>query len=182
MSKRIIFISGLVMTLLALYAGCAQQSSVETMEGTATRAVAVLRPTAGSTVSGTITFTKVQDGIKVVADIDGLKPGVHGFHVHEFGDLTAADGTSAGGHFNPHNTAHGAPSDQLRHVGDLGNVVADEHGHAHYEWTDSMIKFSGIDSIIGRSVVVHAGADDLHSQPTGNAGARVAAGVIGIAG
>jgi Cu-Zn family superoxide dismutase len=143
-------------------------------------AIAVLQPTNGSTVSGTISFTKVKGGVKVVAEINGLKPGQHGFHIHEFGDISSMDGKSAGGHFNPHNKKHGAPIDTERHVGDLGNVIADENGHAHFEWVDPLIKFSGIDSIIGRTVVVHQGKDDLHSQPTGNAGARAAVGVIGI--
>jgi Cu-Zn family superoxide dismutase len=76
---------------------------------------------------------------------------------------------------------HGGPTDVQRHVGDLGNIVADEQGNAHYDWTDTKLSFNGEDSIIGRGVIVHAGEDDLKSQPTGNAGARVACGVIGVA-
>jgi len=148
-----------------------------------TRAVAVLHPTEGHEVTGTVWFTKTENGIKVVADVEGLTPGMHGFHIHQLGDCTAPDGTSAGGHFAPDGSPHGAPDDPAdqRHVGDLGNIQADQDGVAYLEWTDPLISFSGGHSIIGRAVIVHAGEDDLESQPTGDAGARVACGVIGIA-
>jgi Cu-Zn family superoxide dismutase len=145
-----------------------------------TRAIAVLHPTRGSEAHGTVTFDRVDGGITISADIEGLAAGEHGFHVHEFGDCSAPDGTSAGGHFNPEGAQHGAPTDQERHVGDLGNITADPSG-AHYERTDDVITFEGAHSIIGRAVIVHAGEDDLTSQPSGDAGARVACGVIGIA-
>jgi Cu-Zn family superoxide dismutase len=145
------------------------------------KAVCVIHPTKGNKVSGLVTFTQEGDSIKVVADVEGLTPGKHGFHIHEYGDCSAPDGTSTGGHFNPTNQPHGAPTDVLRHVGDLGNLVADKDGKAHYEWTDHVISFKGQNSIIGRGIIIHAGEDDLHTQPTGNAGARVACGVIGIA-
>ena len=144
-------------------------------------AVVVLSPTAGSEAQGTVTFTQVETGILVVADLVGLEPGSHGFHIHEFGDCSASDGTSAGGHFNPEGTEHGAPSDSHRHVGDQGNITADDAGTVHYEFTDNQIAFAGPNSIIGRGVIVHAGEDDLTTQPTGAAGARVACGVVGIA-
>lgn len=146
-----------------------------------TRAVAVLHPTQGNSVQGIVTFTEEKGGIRVVADIEGLAPGKHGFHIHEYGDCSAADGTSAGGHFNPEGKPHGAPTSQNRHVGDLGNITANAEGKAHYEWTDPLIAFTGTRSIIGRAIIVHADEDDLKSQPTGNAGPRIACGVIGIA-
>lgn len=142
------------------------------------RAVAVLRPTEGSSAHGVVVFTSVSGGVRVVADVQGLAPGAHGFHVHEFGDVTAADGTSAGGHFNPHGVAHALPDDK-RHVGDLGNLVADDGGIAHYDRVDPNLAFAGGNSILGRGLVVHAKTDD-GGQPTGNAGARVAVGVIGV--
>ncbi len=145
------------------------------------KAVAVLHPTAGNKVMGVVTFTKVEDGIKVVADIEGLTPGLHGFHVHQYGDCSAPNGDSAGGHFNPEGMPHGAPTSHERHVGDLGNVTADKDGKAHLEWVDKLMSFEGRDSIIGRGLIVHAMADDLVSQPAGNAGPRVACGVIGVA-
>lgn len=145
------------------------------------RSICVLHPTEGSSVHGTVEFIREEADIRVKVNIGGLSEGKHGFHIHQYGDCSAADGTSAGGHFNPEGKAHGAPTDAERHVGDLGNVVADSMGIASYEFTDTMISFEGAHSIIGRSIVVHAGEDDLTSQPTGNAGGRVACGVIGIA-
>jgi len=145
------------------------------------KAVAVLHPTQGNHVTGTVYFSRTPEGIKITADVMGLSPGKHGFHIHEFGDCTAPDGTSAGGHFNPENQPHAGPDQANRHVGDLGNIEADSSGNAHYTRTDTHVKFEGRDSIIGRGVIVHAGEDDLKSQPSGNAGPRVACGVIGIA-
>lgn len=145
-----------------------------------TKAIAVLHPTAGSKVAGTVTFTKAGDTVQVVADITGLAPGKHGFHIHEFGDCSASDAASAGSHFNPAHKAHGAPDSAERHEGDLGNIEADSTGKAHLELKDGMLKLSGENSILGRGVIVHEKADDW-SQPTGNAGGRVACGVIGVA-
>jgi Cu-Zn family superoxide dismutase len=145
------------------------------------KAVAVLHPTAGNKAHGIVTFTQVGTSVKVVADLEGLTPGSHGFHIHQYGDCSAADGTSAGGHFNPDNVSHGALNGEPSHVGDLGNIEADKTGKAHLELTDTQMTFSGPHSIIGRGVIVHAGEDDMKSQPTGNAGGRVACGVIGIA-
>ncbi len=129
-------------------------------------------------IRGTVTFTKVPNGIKIIADVDGLKPGKHGFHVHEHGDCSGHDGKAAGGHFNPTNSKHGGPDSSERHVGDLGNLVADDNGHAHYERIDALISFEGPNSILGKSIIIHADADDYVTQPTGNAGARIACGKI----
>ena len=175
----------LLLTALACSSGEVAQTSQPAVPGVTgpdvTEAVAVLMPTEGNKVTGTINFIKMDSGIRVVADISGLEPGKHGFHIHEYGNCSAPDGTSAGGHFNPHNEPHGAPTDAKRHVGDLGNVIADENHVAHYELIDNVVSFTGENSIIGRGVIVHSGEDDLKTQPTGNAGARVACGVIGIA-
>ncbi len=130
---------------------------------------------------GTVTFTKTDDAVQVVADVTGLTPGEHGFHIHEFGDCSATDATSAGGHFNPTHKPHGAPDAAERHVGDLGNLEADASGKAHLEWKDKVMKLTGEDSIVGHAMIVHQKADDLKTQPTGNAGGRVACGVIGVA-
>jgi Cu-Zn family superoxide dismutase len=139
---------------------------------------AVLAPTKGNHVTGVVTFTTVAAGVHIVADIEGLTPGLHGFHIHEKGDCSAADGSSTGGHFNPEGNPHAAPTSAKRHVGDLGNVSADETGHAHFDWTDSLVSLNGKNSVIGRGVIVHGGADDFVSQPGGNAGDRIACGVI----
>ncbi|HSD63061.1 MAG TPA: superoxide dismutase family protein [Ignavibacteriaceae bacterium] len=145
------------------------------------KAVAVLQGTEGNEVSGTVTFIKEGNTMRVVADVIGLKPGKHGFHIHEYGDCTSHDAMTAGGHFNPDNVRHGAPTDSMHHAGDLGNLEAKADGKAHLEMTDSLLSFEGSHNIIGRGVIVHGGVDDLTSQPAGNAGPRVACGVIGIA-
>ncbi len=146
-----------------------------------TKAIAVLHPTQGSKVEGTVTFTKAGDGVKIVAEISGLTPGKHGFHIHEFGDCSAPDATSAGGHFNPTNNPHAGHDAEARHAGDLGNLEADKSGKARLELTDKTMMMSGEKSIIGRGLIVHEKADDLKTQPTGDAGGRVACGVIGVA-
>lgn len=192
MNKRFILVS-LILVFAFLYAGCIQKTEKQEPPATSDttgminnnqtdiiKAVAVLHGTKGNNVTGIVTFTKEGNQIKVVADISGLTPGMHGFHIHQYGDCSAEDGSSAGGHFNPDNVNHGGPADSVRHVGDLGNVEADQNGNAHFEISSSLLSFSGSHSIIGRGVVVHGGEDDLTSQPSGNAGARVACGVIGI--
>lgn len=148
--------------------------------GDVSEAICVLHPTEGNEVTGTVTFTKSGNGVKVIADVEGLTPGKHGFHIHEYGDCSAPDGTSAGGHFNPEGVDHGGPEADARHVGDMGNLEAGNDGTAHLEYTDNMIRLTGEHGIIGRAIIVHAGEDDLTSQPTGAAGARVACGVVGI--
>lgn len=160
----------------------AQQQTTEDI----TKAIAVLQPvqgqsTQGSTIHGTITFTKSGSDMLVTGDIEGLAPGRHGIHIHQYGDLSSTDGKSAGDHFNPANQQHGDPNMSMHHGGDLGNITAGSDGKAHLEIKVSGLDFSGPNSIIGRSVVVHANEDDLMSQPAGNSGARIAFGVIGIA-
>ncbi|HXG37514.1 MAG TPA: superoxide dismutase family protein [Bacteroidota bacterium] len=146
-----------------------------------TKAIAVLSPTKGSTVRGIVTFEVVKGGVRVVASISGLAPGKHGFHIHEFGDCSSDDGMSAGAHFNPTAMPHSEPMSDKRHVGDLGNVEADKEGNARLDYVDSMLKLEGETSILGRAVIVHEKEDDLKTQPTGNAGGRLACGVIGVA-
>ncbi len=146
-----------------------------------TKAVAVLSPTQGSAVGGKVTFTKVEGGVKVSIHVTGLKEGAHGFHIHEFGDCSAPDGASAGGHFNPTGEPHASPKDAQRHTGDLGNIEANKEGVATAEYVDARASFDGNNNILGRGVIVHAGADDFKTQPTGNAGGRLACGVVGAA-
>ncbi len=146
-----------------------------------TKAVANLGPTQGSTVAGKVTFAKVDGGVKVSVHVTGLKEGAHGFHIHEFGDCSAPDGLSAGGHFNPSGEPHAGPKDAQRHTGDLGNIEAGKDGAATLEYVDTRAAFDGPNNILGRGVIVHGAADDFKTQPTGNAGARLACGVIGAA-
>ncbi len=145
-----------------------------------TSAITVLLPTEGSKVGGTITFTKTDGGIHVEGQVTGLTEGKHGFHIHEFGDTTSTDGKSAGGHFNPTGEKHGGPTAEHRHEGDFGNIEAGSDGVAKVNFTDKHLTFEGDKSILGRGVVIHAKADDLTTQPTGDAGGRVAVGVIGV--
>jgi Cu-Zn family superoxide dismutase len=114
--------------------------------------------------------------VQVVADITGLTPGKHAFHIHEFGDCSAPDAASAGSHFNPTKEPHGAPDAAQHHVGDFGNLEADSSGKAHLELKSNKLKFSGENSILGHAVIVHEKVDDW-SQPVGNAGGRQACGV-----
>ena len=178
-SLRASFI-GLTVLLLAGSIALAQTPAAKSA-GSA-KGIAVLHPTAGNKVSGTVTFTPVADGVRVHAEITGLTSGKHGFHVHEFGDCSAADASSAGGHFNPTHKPHAGPEAAERHEGDMGNVEADASGNAKLDYVDHQISLSNDDkSVIGRSVVVHAKPDDLKTQPSGDSGARVACGVIGWA-
>jgi Cu-Zn family superoxide dismutase len=142
-----------------------------------TKAVATIVGTDGNNVSGTVSFTKESGGVRVVADLNGLSPGEHGFHIHENGDCSG-DGSAAGGHFNPTNQPHGSRDADKRHVGDLGNLKADESGHARVEFVDSKLELSGPNTIVNRALMIHGGRDDLTSQPSGDAGSRVACGVI----
>ena len=173
MKRPAIFAASLICSVFILH-------SAETTP--VTQAVAVLHPTAGQQCHGVVRFTQEGESVKVAADIEGLTPGQkHAFHIHQYGDCSAPDGMSAGGHYNPEGHPHGLPDSGNRHAGDLGNVQADGQGKAHYEITVANISVMGAKNpIIGRGVIVHAKVDD-GGQPVGNAGARIACGVIGVA-
>ncbi len=161
---------------LALVARAADEHKHE--EPHITEAVAILMPMKASGVSGTILLKQEKGYVQVSGEVSGLKPGKHGFHIHMFGDLRAPDGMSAGGHYNPHGLPHGGPDAKEHHEGDLGNIDAGAGGVAKVD-----VKAAGVElhHIIGRSLVVHGDADDLTSQPAGNAGPRIGVGVIGLA-
>jgi superoxide dismutase, Cu-Zn family len=162
-------------TILTLITLCAIVSFARAQE--VTKATAHLDSKSGSKVTGTVTFTKVGDEVQVVADIQNLTPGKHGFHLHDKGDCSAPDASSAGPHFNPTHQHHGGPTTAEHHAGDLGNIEADASGKAHVDWKGKL-SLSGADSIIGKSVVVHEKEDDMKTDPAGNAGARIACGPI----
>lgn len=155
---------------------------------TVTQAQATLNATKGHKAKGSVQFILVEGkegeergktGIRILADISGLNPNQkHGFHIHEYGDCSAEDGSSAGAHFDPSGFLHGSPDSATRHIGDLGNLEADANGVAHYDRIDKIISFQGANSIIGKSIIVHEREDDFVTQPTGNAGGRIACGVI----
>lgn len=146
-------------------------------------ALATLQGAADTNVAGTVRFTQGDDAVTVTADLTGVEPaGLHGFHIHETGDCSAADFTSAGGHYNPEGVDHACPPTVPRHAGDLGNVEVAEDGSASLTLTSDLISLHDGDanSIIGKAVILHAGEDDCTSQPTGAAGGRLACGVIAL--
>jgi len=145
-------------------------------------AVVVVVGTAGNNVSGIVRFQQQSDGaVRVVGKIFGLKANTkHGFHIHQDGDITDPAGLSTGGHFNPAGVAHACPNG-VRHAGDLGNIAVDAKGEALYDENTTGLSLSEPKtSIIGRGLIVHADVDDCVTQPTGNAGARLGQGVVGI--
>jgi len=157
-----------------LVAGCAM---MEEKEPTAT---ATLEPRSGSSVKGNLTFTQVGDVVRITGQISGHTKGPKGFHIHEKGDCSDDKAMSTGGHFNPHKMMHGGPYDPVKHAGDLGNITVGNDGTAMINFTvgDISVTRDRPDGIIGRAVIVHAVNDDLRTDPTGNAGGRVACGVI----
>ncbi len=158
----------------ALLAGCAS------MGDSGPRAVAQLAPTKGNSVKGTVTFTQRGGKVLVSANVSGFTPGTeHGFHVHEKGDCSSGDGMSAGGHFNPFAKPHGGHPSMNRHAGDMPNLRADANGNASATLELDMLTVTdGLASVVGRAVIVHVQPDDYRSQPVGNAGARMACGVV----
>jgi len=185
-----------ILVLGLLFAGCNnqgkknQKTSDETaiegnmpMEKTIAEyptAEAILSPASGSNVNGKVTFTQIGDSVQIVLDATGLTPGKHAFHLHEKGDCSAPDATSAGGHWNPTNMPHGKRGQGQFHKGDIDNIVAMADSTSHFEMKVSGWTIGGSDTtnILGKGVILHAGADDFTSQPSGAAGARVACGVI----
>jgi superoxide dismutase, Cu-Zn family len=143
--------------------------------------VAIIAPVGKGNVTGSVVFEKSADGVMVTAKIGGLTPNSsHAFHIHEFGDLGSDDASSAGDHFNPRGHSHGLPDKDQRHAGDMGNLQADGDGNAVLTITLKGITLDhGDNGILGRAVIVHARTDD-GGQPSGNAGGRIGAGVIGI--
>jgi Cu-Zn family superoxide dismutase len=169
--------------VVAALLGCASREATKSSSPADTppktiKAVAELSPASDSKVKGTVTFTRRGEVTRVVAVLTGLTPGLHGFHIHEKGDCSAPDASSAGAHFNPETVAHGGPDAIHRHIGDFGNVEADAVGHVFFTKDFRNLEFDGPSSIVGRAVIIHANADDLVTQPSGNAGPRVACGAI----
>ena len=177
-----------VSTLAASLAACASAPPPKKPEPVAQhrvqRAVANVAPASASLVSGRLSITAVDGGVRIEGELGGLgRGGTHAIHVHERGDCSAADGSSAGGHFNPAAVAHGRAGSGAHHLGDMDNLVANVGGVASVN-----LRLAGVtlgsgaaNDILGRALVIHASADDYSSQPAGNSGARVGCGVIAIA-
>ena len=170
MSFHTVFVSAAVVASLA---GCAGYSSGPS-------ATAKLEPTRGNTAAGTLTFVQWGEVVKVSGSISGLKPGAeHGFHVHEKGDCSSGDGLSAGGHFNPGGKPNGHHGMGEHHTGDLPSLKADASGVAAIHFESRTIRVGGsANDIVGKGLIVHRDPDDFKTQPTGNAGPRLACAVI----
>lgn len=153
----------------------AGQDHAETVSATAT-----LAPTQGSEATGTATFTAHDGEVVLTLQLAGCPPGEHAVHLHEIGDCSAPDGTSAGGHWNPGGRDHGQWEQAPFHLGDIGNITIGEDGTGSMVLTTDLWSIrSGEDNdVVGRAVIVHAGSDDFQTQPTGAAGGRIACGVI----
>lgn len=154
------------------------KSDQKEIEPKTTKAVVAVMPTKDFSATGLVQLQQSKGVVHLTGKIEGLTPGKHGFHIHEFGDLSAVDGSSAGGHYAPEGHQHGKPGKGQHHAGDLGNITADQNGVTVIDMRSEDFKLS---DVIGRSIVIHAGADDLASQPSGDAGPRAGLGVIGIA-
>ena len=163
----------IAVSVAALLAACA---STGTPEGPT--ATARLQSKSGSKVAGTIQFTQVGDRVRITGNISGHGRGYKAMHIHEKGDCSSADGMSTGGHFNPAKAKHGAPG--AGHAGDFGNLLFDDYGRASVNLMASgiVVNNTAPNGIVGRAVIIHAQEDDLKTDPTGNAGGRVACGVI----
>jgi len=162
-----------LLSCLSLLTACATQNQGPS-------AGALLLPTKGNSTSGSVSFTQSINKVLVVAEIKGLKPNAeHGFHIHDKGDCSSGDGMSTGGHFNPTIQAHGAHGTGGHHTGDLPSLVADANGVAKLRFESTSITIdSGLTNIVGRGLIVHRDPDDFKTQPTGNAGPRLACAVI----
>ena len=166
-------------TMIALAATTAFLAACQSMPTEPPRATAQLQPIKGSKTIGEATFEQVGDKVRVVVFVQGLKPGKeHGMHIHEAGDC-GADGMNAKGHFNPYGKPHASYTSAERHAGDLPSLKANNKGRAHVDVELDLITLApSAGNIVGRSLIVHADADDHKTQPTGNSGGRIACGVI----
>lgn len=168
----------IIAVAFVVLSGCTKSSnSVPSTTDSDHYLMATIDPTQGNTVRGEVRFYKVDGGVRVVANLEGLSPGQHGFHLHENGDCAVPEATSAGAHYNPAGTPHGGPTaaGTSRHMGDFGNIEAGADGKATFDRVDDALVY---DDLKGLAILVHADPDDLITQPTGNAGARIGCGVI----
>jgi len=165
-------------SLLLLLCACATTDPSSSLSATVT-----LEPRSGSQARGTVRFVENDAVVTVYVEVTGATPGTHGFHVHQNGDCSAPDATTAGDHFDVGGNPHGAPSASSHHSGDFGNVTANARGEIRTQFTTRSITVApGDASVVGRAVILHGKPDDLTSQPSGNAGPRVACGVVNLAG
>jgi superoxide dismutase, Cu-Zn family len=185
---------GLAIGLTVLLAACSRErpasavveqaaapAETATPSAPAHEAVAQVAPTQGNTVTGSLALTQSAEGVRITGAIQGLKPDAEfGFHVHEKGDCSAPDGSSAGGHFNPTQAQHGNPTGAAHHAGDMVNIRSNAEGVAQVDTTAAGTTLHGDPNtdVLGKAIVVHESPDDYATQPSGNSGKRVACGVI----
>lgn len=172
--KKLLLLVGIV---LAVLIGCKTNSALNLDKVL----VIDFEPKSNSNVKGTATFTEKNGTVTLVAKLSGLTPGVHAIHIHEKSDCTAADGSSAGGHWNPTFKKHGKWGVGEYHKGDIGNFTADEKGNGTITFSTNEWSIGSADetrNILGKGLIVHQGTDDYVTQPTGNAGGRVACSAI----
>lgn len=166
---------------VALAAGCAGGAATNAPSSTpVAQAIAALEALGGSGVSGAATFTVENGAVVLELALAGAAPGEHAVHLHEFGDCSAADGSSAGAHWNPTTAAHGRWGAGAFHLGDIGNVVVGAGGRGTLRLVSEhwALRTGAANDVLGKSVIVHAKVDDFTTQPTGNAGGRIACGVV----
>lgn len=169
--------------LLVGLVGCSSSKSASSAAvppaSAAPQLTAMIEGRSGSALTGTATFTQSSGAVHVVVDVNNAPEGVHAVHLHEKGDCSAPDASSAGGHFNPTHMSHGSPDSPNHHAGDFGNMRVGADGHGHLELDSTILTIApGEMSVSGHAVVVHANADDMTTQPTGNAGGRIGCGVV----
>jgi Cu-Zn family superoxide dismutase len=153
-------------------------------KGQKQKAVAVIESRSDSRVTGKATFHEADGKVTLRVKIEGAEPGIHAIHLHEKGDCTAPDGTSAGGHWNPTHEDHGKWVSSPFHRGDIGNIEVGADGKGSFTLTTDLWTIGGAPEtdVVGKAIIVHAKADDFTTQPTGNAGGRVGCGVVGLPG
>jgi len=178
-----LILASVILTAIAVLSGGNSFAATTKSSGSASKAAgkahATLESKSGSTVTGKADFVEKSGGVEISVEISGATPGMHGVHLHQNADCSAADASSAGGHFNPDNAQHGAPDAASHHGGDLGNITIGANGKGKLKiFVKGLTVAAGDHSVVGRSVVVHADPDDLKSQPAGNSGKRVACGAI----
>lgn len=163
---------------LVLLIGCAAQKPMQQAEeAPLVMAHADINPTGKKGPTGRVEFIQEGSQVRVQASISGLKEGLHGFHIHEKGDC-GDGGKAAGGHYNPMGHDHSGPDEAMRHMGDMGNLKANAKGYAILNMLLDGVELTGENSIRGRGLIIHEKADDLKTQPTGDAGGRIGCGII----
>ncbi|MGH9441826.1 MAG: superoxide dismutase family protein [Thermoanaerobaculia bacterium] len=169
----------LLATLLACASSKTGGSAAAPPAAAGPHVTAMIEGRSGSALTGTATFTQASGAVHIVVDVNNAPEGVHAVHLHEKGDCSAPDATSAGGHFNPTHMPHGSPDAPNHHAGDFGNMTVGADGHGHLELDSTILTVEpGEMSVAGHAVVIHAKADDMTTQPTGNAGGRIGCGVV----